>query len=487
MTIATARPLPGEAETRHWRPAFHFTPQKNWINDPNGLVYYEGEYHLFYQYNPQGKDWGHMSWGHAVSSDLLNWTELPVAMPERDYMIFSGCALVDRHNCIGIETGGKPALVALYTAHRSDPESQVQNLAYSLDHGRSWIDHPANPVIDRGLAHFRDPKVFWHAETDAWVMVVALPREHKVAIYRSENLLEWQLASEFGPAGKTGGQWECPDLLNLRVESENRSVWMLKVDVDRAFIGSVNGAQIFFGTFDGYTFTAYDAAGQPGDFGADFYAAQSWSDLSEEDGDPIWLAWMSNHQSGPRYPTHPWRGAMTLPRSLTAGHEGGHWQLRQRPVRQWDDAVRSVVDQQIMLSTDQEEILSDGVAAFTGELRMTCEPTTRVEFLIGAVAKPALRLTLDGARKLITVERFAVGWEAPVVFEEPVQANWLKEAMSVQIVVERQSLEIFAPDEGLSMTICFFAPPDAALTMVNRGAPVALGQASLLASAKISA
>ena len=469
MTIATARALSGEAETRHWRPSFHFTPRENWINDPNGLVYFEGEYHLFYQYNPHGKDWGHMSWGHAVSSDLLVWTELPVAMPERDYMIFSGCALVDRDNCIGVETGGEPALVAIYTAHRSDPESQVQNLAYSTDRGRTWIDHPANPVIDRGLAHFRDPKVFWHAATGAWVMVVALPREHKVAIYRSANLLDWQLASEFGPAGKTGGQWECPDLLSLRVEGEDRSVWMLKVDVDKDFIGSVNGAQIFFGTFDGFAFAAFDEAGQPGDFGADFYAAQSWSDLPEAGGDPIWLAWMSTHQSGPRYPTHPWRGAMTLPRSLSARQEAGRWHLQQRPVMQWDDAMRSAVGRDMVLASGQGEALCASLAALGGEIRLTGDSATRAEFLVGDPGRPALRIVLDGARKVISIERRATTWDAPIVFEEPMHASWQGERAEIRLLFDRQSVEIFVPDEGLAMTACFFAPGDAALAVISHG------------------
>ena len=201
-----------------YRPVFHYTPRRNWMNDPNGLVYFEGEYHLFYQYNPFGSQWGHMSWGHAVSPDLIHWTELPVAIPENDQMIFSGCAVIDRHNVSGLGDGESPAMLAFFTAFDRETEIQSQHLAYSLDRGRTFVHYKGNPLIDLDLLHFRDPKVFYHAPSAAWVMVVALSRDHKVQFYRSTNLLDWALASEFGPAGSTSGQWECPDLMLVPVE-----------------------------------------------------------------------------------------------------------------------------------------------------------------------------------------------------------------------------------------------------------------------------
>jgi len=179
----------------------------NWTNDPNGLVFFRGEYHLFFQYNPFGDQWGHMSWGHAVSRDRLHWRELPVAIPEHDgEMVFTGSVVVDK-NTSGL-CGTKPeCLVAVYTGHRSTPEltRQTQNLAYSLDQGRTWTRYDANPVIDLDMADFRDPSVFWDEPLKGWVMAVALPKQHKVRFYSSRDLKHWTELSDFGPAGEVGG------------------------------------------------------------------------------------------------------------------------------------------------------------------------------------------------------------------------------------------------------------------------------------------
>jgi sucrose-6-phosphate hydrolase SacC (GH32 family) len=172
------------------RPAFHFTAEKNWLNDPNGLVFHDGEWHLFYQFNPFGDTWGHMSWGHAVSRDLLTWEHLPVAIPEKDgIMAFSGSAVVDHANTSGFGTKDNPPMVAIYTGHRDG--RQDQRLAYSTDKGRTWTMHAGNPVLDIGKADFRDPKVFWHAPIKRWVMVVALPVDRKVSFYASADLKKW--------------------------------------------------------------------------------------------------------------------------------------------------------------------------------------------------------------------------------------------------------------------------------------------------------
>src|SRR4051794_2615251 len=168
-----------------FRPQFHYTPAKNWMNDPNGLVYYEGEYHLFYQYNPFGSQWGHMSWGHAVSRDLVHWRELPVAIPEQgDEAVFSGSAVVDHENTSGFGSPDNPAMVAIYTAAK--PGNQSQALAYSTDKGRTWTRYAGNPVLDIGSSEFRDPKVFWYAPERKWVMAVVMAVEHKVRLYSSK-------------------------------------------------------------------------------------------------------------------------------------------------------------------------------------------------------------------------------------------------------------------------------------------------------------
>ena len=339
-----SQPAPGASEPQHlwceqFRPSYHYTPARNWMNDPNGLVYFEGEYHLFYQYNPHERRWGHMSWGHAVSADLIHWHELPVAIPEREFMIFSGCALIDWVNSTGLGDGRGPPMLAYFTAHDAVALRQTQHLAYSHDRGRTWIHYNGNPLIDLGLEHFRDPKVFWHAASSKWVMTVALPGPHQVQIYTSGDLLAWKLASEFGPAGAVGGQWECPDLFEAPVLGRpGQRRWVLKVDVDKDFIGPGSGAQYFVGDFDGERFSATEANGKPlahtVDCGADFYAAMTWSDLPTGSEAPIWIGWLCNHLSGHFYPTEPWRGSQSIPRELFLFEEGAGLRLGQRPVPQ---------------------------------------------------------------------------------------------------------------------------------------------------------
>lgn len=255
---AVAADTPTYTET--YRPQFHFTPQKNWMNDPNGLVYYKGEYHLFYQYNPNGSTWGDMSWGHAVSKDLVHWEELPLALSHDDEeMVFSGSAVVDWNNTTGFGTRKNPPMVAVYTSAYKNGGKQAQSLAYSTDRGRTWTKYQGNPVIDVGSREFRDPKVQWYEPTKSWLMTVSLSTEHKVRFYSSKNLKDWDLLSEFGPAGATGGVWECPDLFPLAVDGdENNIKWVLVVNINPGGIAGGSAAQYFIGDFDGEKFTAED-------------------------------------------------------------------------------------------------------------------------------------------------------------------------------------------------------------------------------------
>jgi fructan beta-fructosidase len=319
-----------------YRPRFHFTPPRNFMNDPNGLVYLEGEYHLFYQHNPFGDTWGHMSWGHAVSTDLVHWRHLPVALREEGgIMVFSGSAVVDRHNGSGLCGPGsrEACLVAIYTGHGHG--KQTQNLAFSRDRGRTWTKYAGNPVLDIGSSDFRDPRVFWHEASGKWVMAVSLAEERTIRFYGSPDLVHWIHLSDFGPAGYTKGQWECPDLFELAVDGDpSRRRWVLDVDVNPGAPLGGSADQYFVGTFDGTTFHDDNPPATVlwVDHGKDFYASLSWSGLPASDGRRIWIGWMSNWQYANQVPTSPWRGMMTVPRglSLTAAPEG--LRLRQEPV-----------------------------------------------------------------------------------------------------------------------------------------------------------
>ena len=217
-----------------WRPQYHFTPPQNFMNDANGTVFYKGEYHLFYQYNPEGNVWGHMSWGHAVSSDLVHWQNLPVALHEvpGQYMAYSGSAVVDWNNSSGLCQNPDPqdhsCLVAIYTAAYKD--RQKQHIAFSNDRGRTWTNYSGNPVADLDAPDFRDPNVFWYAPQHKWVMVAVLADERTLVILDSPDLKHWSKRSTFGPAGDTAGQWECPDLIELPVEGSAEKKWVLIIN-----------------------------------------------------------------------------------------------------------------------------------------------------------------------------------------------------------------------------------------------------------------
>ncbi|WUH89702.1 GH32 C-terminal domain-containing protein [Streptomyces sp. NBC_00433] len=254
------RPAATSPGSEPYRPRIHYTPAQNWMNDPNGLIFYKGRYHLFYQYNPSGNTWGNMSWGHAVSTDLVHWKELPLAIPQDDQeMVFSGSVVLDRNNTSGLGTSRKPPLVAVYTSNYKQTGKQAQSLAYSTDEGLTWTKYSGNPVLDIGSTNFRDPKVFWQQATHRWLMVVALSDQHKVRFYSSPDLKSWTALSDFGPAGATGGLWECPDLFELPVAGAgHRHKWVLVVNINPGGIAGGSGAQYFTGDFDGTRFTSDD-------------------------------------------------------------------------------------------------------------------------------------------------------------------------------------------------------------------------------------
>lgn len=332
------------------RPQYHYAAAANWLSDPNGLVHHQGEWHLFYQYNPEGEDWGHMSWGHAISTDLAAWQEQGVAIAEdAQDMIFSGSAVVDADGAAGFGAG---AMVAVYTAAAAHgPQRQSQALAYSTDQGRSWHKYDGNPVIDRGLADFRDPNVFWHGPSQRWIMVVVLSNENRALIYASRDLRQWDEMSVIHGAGAPGRIWECPLLIELPVEGgePGEMRWLFKVDVLHDAPGS--GAIYQTGTFDGQRFVPDGPVLEPhwnlADHGCDFYAAIAWHEPRDDKGRPVWIGWIGNHAYQGQLPRQGWRGAMSVPRRMSLARNTKGYALRQElesaaiaqvPVAQLDGA-----------------------------------------------------------------------------------------------------------------------------------------------------
>jgi fructan beta-fructosidase len=360
-----------------YRPRYHFSPAKNWINDPNGLVYLQGEYHLFYQYNPFGTTWGHMSWGHAVSTNLLHWKHLPVAIEEYanpatqdSTMIFSGTVVVDHANSAGF---GVDAMIAIYTSnvHKSgEGIAQHQSLAYSTDKGRTWTRYANNPILDIQRKDFRDPKVFWYEATKKWVMALVVPDLFKVQFYESSNLLQWKLSGEFTGAGDTTRVWECPDLYQVKVDGTNEMKWVLSLSGAHPQGSKFVGMQYFVGDFDGSTFRKdNDNKHQFLDFGKDFYAGIVFNNLPDKR--TIMMGWLNNWTYANQVPTHPWRGAMSLPRELRLVKVEGKIQLASKPIlevkslRQKELAVLSQptsgsFEMEIYMADSSQLILSQG-------------------------------------------------------------------------------------------------------------------------------
>lgn len=300
------------------RPAYHYTPRMNWLSDPNGLVHDGCRWHMFYQYNPQGEDWGHMSWGHCVSDDLARWQELePALLDDAHEMVFSGSAVIDQADHAGFGPG---AMVAFYTAALAvEPPVQAQSVAYSNDGGIGWMRFAGTPVIDLGMADFRDPYVFRHEASEAWIMVVVKSCEQTAQIYRSENLINWRLASEISAGPAPGRVWECPTMVELPVESGTGTRWLFKVDALHDAPGA--GALYRTGSFDGFRFVP-DGHWQVIDQGRDFYAAIAWNGPRDAAGRPVWIGWMGNHAYQHEFPKRGWRGVMSLPRRMGLAQTG---------------------------------------------------------------------------------------------------------------------------------------------------------------------
>ncbi|KPM48118.1 glycoside hydrolase family 32 protein [Jiulongibacter sediminis] len=324
------------------RPEYHLTPPQNWTNDPNGLIFLDAEYHVFYQHNPFGDKWGHMSWGHAISKDLVTWEHLPVAIPEFDNgdgstsMIFSGSAVIDSTNTSGFfEDGFTKGMVAIFTVHVDSSGKgmgQYQSIAYSSDKGRTWTHYEENPVLDLGMKDFRDPNVIWNNQRNSWLMTVVKPQEYTAQFYESHDLKKWELLSEFGKQGDTTKIWECPALFEVPVENSKETKWVLLISSGHKTPGFI-GMQYFVGDFDGKSFTpqVQNDVFQL-DAGKDFYAAIPFNNLPTHHQKPVILGWTTNWAYANDTPNKGFRGGFSFPRELSLYNENGTYRLMNSPI-----------------------------------------------------------------------------------------------------------------------------------------------------------
>ncbi|OGA97988.1 MAG: glycosyl hydrolase family 32 [Burkholderiales bacterium RIFCSPHIGHO2_12_FULL_69_20] len=452
------------AHTPQFRPAFHFTPAGNWMNDPNGLIFHRGVYHLFFQYHPDSSVWGPMHWGHATSTDLLRWQQQPIALrPDALGMIFSGSAVVDHENRAGFGPTGSSPLVAMFTHHDRAAEKagridrQHQSLAYSLDEGRSWTKHAGNPVIaNPGRQDFRDPKLRWLPERQRWIASLACG--DRIAFYSSPDLRAWTLESEFGAGvGAHGGVWECPDLLPL-TGPDGRTRWVLLVSLTPGGPNGGSATQYFIGQFDGHRFTPDDTQVRWLDVGPDNYAGVTWDGVHDR---ALFIGWMSNWRYAKDLPTAPWRSAMTMPRELALRQaDDGMW-VASLPAREL-----LALQQPATLTCRQQRIdrpldLSAGLSGSQGRfvLRLATAALRGFTLALANDAGDALRIGYDDTAHQWWVDRRdsgEVGFHPDFAGRHAAPRLGVGNAADLQLWFDATSVELFA-DGGLStMTSLFF-------------------------------
>ena len=449
--------------TEKYRPEYHFTPKSGWMNDPNGLTFFEGEYHLFYQYYPDSTVWGPMHLGHAVSKDLNHWEELPIALyPDSLGYIFSGSAVIDYNNTSGFGTKDKPAMVAIFTYHNMEGEKankidfQTQGIAYSLDKGRTWTKYEGNPVLKNpGIKDFRDPKVSWYAAENKWVMVLAV--KSQANIYSSKDLKNWTLESEFGKTiGSHEGVWECPDLFPLK-DQNGLEKWVMLVSINPNGPQGGSATQYFVGDFDGKTFTRADTITRWMDYGADNYAGVTFSNIPEKDGRRILIGWMSNWQYANVVPTEKWRSATTIPRELSIEKTPTNgYRLNSTPIKETIDSFdKGKTQTENSFESEKGNYLLElsGIVDAAGTLEFSNEKGERFSVKFD---KSQLITDRTMAGESSFSKEFAAIHKAPL--------NGIK-VNKIQVFIDASSAEIFINDGELVMTELIF--PNEPLTKIK--------------------
>lgn len=439
-----------------YRLQYHFSPARTWTNDPNGLVYYKNEFHLFYQNNPFGNKWGHMSWGHAISNDLLHWKELPVAIPEENgIMIFSGSAVVDQTNTSGLchnpDPKDKSCLVAFYTGHT--PERQNQNIAYSNDRGRTWKKYKGNPVIDLQMKDFRDPKVVWYPDEKKWVMAVSLPNEHKIRFFGSKNLLAWTALGDFGPEGATGGQWECPDLFETAADAKGPALkWVLVVNINPGGVQGGSAAQYFIGNFDGRTFHNENPPNKTlwFDWGKDFYAVTSY--FNSPVGDPARYAigWFSNWEYANDEPTSPQRGAMAIPREVMLRKKPDGTRLIQEPANSLALIHGTELNARNRdIASMNKDLRAEKFRGHEMEIQVVFEPGSAREYGVlvhkGDTEQTVVGITRDGHAFIDRTKSGDISFSPSFAGRQTAPIR-MDKTIGLRILLDRSSVELFVDD-----------------------------------------
>ncbi len=433
-----------------YRPQFHFSPEKNWQNDPNGLVYYKGEYHLFYQHNPLGNEWGYMHWGHAISTDLVHWKHLPIAInPDNDSQdkenctAFSGCGLVDQNNVTGLQKGEEKTMLVFYTSWKCG-----QRLAYSNDKGRTWIKYEKNPIIPYTEGDdARDPKVFWHENSKQYVMVLyrKLNNDEKqkgISFYTSKNLINWEFKNHIS------GFYECPDLVELPVNRRSDDKKWVLFDGDGSYL---------IGSFDGEKFIP-DLPKMSSDCGKNYYATQTWSNIPDTDGRTIQIAWMRNGE----FPGMPFNGQMSFPCELSLKKYTEGIKLVRKPVKE----IELLHQKGEMWSNENlipglNKNITRGIKGDCLHIIGSFNLKTSDSF--GFVVR--LDKKNNGTEILYNVKTKTLSCLGNSVEIEPID-NVLK----LDILLDRSSIEIFANDGKTVMSSCFVPTENAnGLYLFNTG------------------
>ena len=464
-----------EISTPQWRPLYHFTPEKNWTNDPNGLIYLNGEYHLYNQQNPFENKWGHMSWGHATSTDLIHWKHLALAIPEAingDDTIwrFSGSAVWDKNNTSGWCKNSN-CLVAIYTADQPHIKKESQFVAYSNDGGMTYTNYEKNPVIDLNKHDFRDPNVFWYEPEKFWLMTVVLPAEHKARFYSSKDLKNWDLLSEFGPQGYTGAYWECPFLIQLPVEGKNEKKWVLVTSA----AGGERGVfeQYFVGNFDGKEFKNDNPPDKvlTLDYGDTYYAAIPWNNLPGNE--KIYIGWMIPNPQ----PTSPWTGQMSIARDLSLKETKEGLKLVQKPTAVIESKLDALSNNNKIeekdIVVDNNEINLDNnhklkENAYWLKTELTVEPNATAGFSI-AQKKDANGKTInetvigyDASNHQLYIDRTNSGGKLnEKALKRTINITDPSNTIQLEILLDRSSLEVFVNNGEAVLTTYIYPDEDA--------------------------